>query len=63
MNDDTPRYAIFEGPKPSGWKVELFGMGPMGIILSPTEDGVPNAFWRFMQRLILGNKWIKESKK
>lgn len=46
-------------PKPSGWKCELFGLGN-GLVYKPAEGNVPNWFWRLMQRLILGNKWIKE---
>lgn len=45
--------------KPGQWRCELFGMGN-NIIIRPTDDNVPNFFWRFMQRIILGNKWIKD---
>ena len=47
----------FSIPEPSEWKVELFGMGENGITFFPLKGSVPNAFWRFMQYLILGNKW------
>jgi len=45
-------------PKQSGWKCELFGMKG-GLTIIPTEGQVPNRFWRLMQWLAFGNKWIK----
>lgn len=47
-------------PKPSSWSCELFGMGPLGIVFRPKEGTEPNWFWRWMQYLILGNRWIKD---
>lgn len=46
--------------EPSGWRCELFGVGPTGIVVFPPKGRVPNWFWRSMQYLILGNKWIRE---
>jgi hypothetical protein len=45
-------------PKQSKWKCEMFGTGPGGMVLCPMEGGEPNWFWRWMQYLILGNRWI-----
>jgi len=42
------------------WHCELFGTGEGGMILTPRKDNQPNWFWRKMQYLILGNKWIKK---
>lgn len=44
------------------WECELFGTGN-NIVLTPGEGDVPNWFWRKMQYLILGNKWIKKEAK
>lgn len=40
------------------WKCELFGTGEC-LVLIPRKDKVPNWFWRKMQYLILGNKWVR----
>ena len=45
-------------PEPSEWKCELFGSAG-GITLHPPKGKVPNWFWRKMQYLILGNRWVK----
>lgn len=43
------------------WECHLFGsIGREGIIWIPPKDGIPNWFWRKMQYLILGNKWVKQ---
>ena len=47
-----------EAPEPSGWKCEMFGMGGT-LVAFPKKDDVPNAFWRWMQRICFGNKWSK----
>mgnify|MGYP007066240878 CR=1 FL=1 len=41
------------------WQVYLFGGDENGFIWTPQENKVPNWFWRKMQYLILGNKWIR----
>ena len=46
---------------PSEWYCELFGLG-QGMVLNPGTVNIPNRFWRVMQYLVLGNKWIKRSK-
>ena len=43
-------------PKPSNWRCRLTP-GPHGLILQPTEDNVPNAFHRWMQRICFGFCW------
>lgn len=40
-----------------GWRCELFGMGS-NIVIKPTV--LPHWFWRKMQYLVFGNKWVKE---
>ncbi len=46
-------------PEQSDWECELFGMGPQGVVFRPNKGCEPNWFWRLMQQLILGNKWVK----
>lgn len=48
----------FNTYSPSKWKCELFGMGN-SVVVFPAEGDVPNWFWRKMQYLFFGNKWIK----
>ena len=40
------------------WHCELYGCGPQGMCWYPPKGMVPNWFWRKMQWLILGNKWV-----
>ena len=40
------------------WKCELFGVSG-AYCLMVEEHKVPNWFWRKMQYLCFGNKWIK----
>ena len=50
-------------PEHSEWKCYLFGNTPMrgnGLVWVPSKGCEPNLFWRKMQWLILGNRWIKE---
>ena len=45
----------FEAPD-YGWECKLFGCEE-GIVLWRFEGEQPNAFWRLMQYLLIGNKW------
>ena len=42
----------------SGWEMELFGMGRT-VVVTPAKGDLPNRFWRLMQYIWFGNKWIK----
>ena len=46
----------------SDWVCYLFGShnGFDGIIWTPKKGKEPNRFWRIMQYLCFGNKWIKK---
>jgi len=50
-------------PGHSDWRCELFGLGPRGIVVKVEKGRVPCLFWRWVQCLCFGNKWIKEIKK
>lgn len=43
----------------SGWKCDLFGSGTTGLVWWPSVQDLPNAFNRFMQGILLGNRWTK----
>jgi hypothetical protein len=48
-------------PEKSEWKCYLFGsQDGGGFVWYPNKGVEPNWFWRKMQFLILGNKWVKE---
>jgi len=49
----------FQQAELSGWTCELFGFGQQ-IVLTPLNEKVPNWFWRWMQYICFGNKWIKK---
>lgn len=51
-------YITFETTYSSEWKCELFGLDGQ-ITVIPKADAVPNWFWRTMQYLVLGNKWVR----
>jgi hypothetical protein len=55
--DIYPR--VYEPPKLSEWRCYLFGSEQTGISWIPSEGEVPNWFWRKMQYLCFGNRWVK----
>ena len=63
MNDETNRedWRVLELPELSEWKCYLFGLED-AFVLTPKKGNVPNWFWRKMQYLILGNRWVKNPK-
>lgn len=57
-NNETINFKIL-GRQESGWRCELFGLENAVVLHDITDSKVPNWFWRKMQYLILGNKWVK----
>ena len=55
MNFDSFTFTMSE---PSEWHCELFGLGNE-LTWHPQDNHVPCWFWRKMQYLCFGNKWIK----
>lgn len=55
-------YPAFFVPQLDDWECQLFGMGPSGITVRPRKGNVPNRFWRWMQYLCFGNKWVRVPK-
>ena len=60
---------IIELPEISKWKCLLFGTREFevggikhisGFVWYASKGEVPNWFWRWMQYLCFGNKWVKE---
>jgi hypothetical protein len=43
----------------SEWHCKLFGGGG-GIDWRPAKGQEPNAFWRWMQYICFGNRWVKD---
>jgi hypothetical protein len=56
---DSIQYNIY-APEQSEWTCHLFGSNGEGISWVPSKGKVPNWFWRKMQYLILGNRWVKK---
>jgi hypothetical protein len=48
-------------PEQSDWVCHLFGSGEDGISWRPQKGQEPCWFWRTMQWIIFGNKWVKLS--
>ncbi len=44
----------------SDWECELFGTG-QSLVFIPSRGNEPNWFWRWTQRIILGNTWKKRA--
>ena len=44
------------------WECQLFSMGKHGLIFKPLKGKTPNWFWRAMQFMIVGNKWVRIDK-
>lgn len=57
---DNPNSYAIKVPIPSDWQCELFGItGGHRIVIRPLKGGEPNWFWRKMQYLAFGNRWIR----
>jgi hypothetical protein len=63
VQSDNAKFEI-KSNKSSGWKCYMFGSynseGGSGIVWTPKEGELPNAFNRFMQYLFFKNVWVKE---
>jgi hypothetical protein len=52
---------VIKYPEFSEWQCLMFGgTDTDGWTWRPLKGGEPNWFWRKMQYLILGNKWVKD---
>ena len=60
-NEKIKDQHTIENPVQSDWECHLFGTKG-SYILRPKKGHEPNWFWRWMQFLILGNKWVKRFK-
>ena len=47
-------------PLLSPWRCYLFGADRDGIVWRPVMGSEPNWFWRWMQYLCFGNRWVRE---
>lgn len=63
MNNENKFYTthnvpVYENTELSDWKCELFSNGAISYI--PLNGQVPNWFWRKMQFLCFGHKWVRK---
>ena len=56
---DAKKYTLAGQFEPSEWECELYGMGRAYVLQPRKGQKIPNWFWRKMQFLILGNRWVK----
>lgn len=60
MENEQPTFACYQ-PEYSEWVCYMFCSSPgHGIYWRPLKGKEPNLFWRTMQFLVFGNKWVKE---
>lgn len=46
-------------PEYSNWQCHLFGANPgEGLCYRPLKGNEPNRFWRWMQFICFGNRWV-----
>lgn len=58
QKDGEDQTNLIKFPEISGWKCLLFGTRE--LVWQASKGKVPNWFWRWMQYLFFGNKWVKE---
>lgn len=58
QNEVTGRTFVIDARERSEWRCHLFGTENM--TLQPFKGDEPNWFWRKMQYLAFGNRWVKE---
>ena len=52
---------LIGNPKQSDWVCYMFGVTDTnGLRWRPALGGEPNWFWRMMQYLVFGNRWVRE---
>lgn len=63
MLESGNKFFTIETPKYSEWRCYLFGSRDgYGMIYTPREGDEPNWFWREMQFLAFGHRWVKVKK-
>ena len=61
QNQKSHKMVEISTPVLSKWRCFLFGSEPMnGIVWRPTKGNVPCMFHRIMQRILIGNRWVKD---
>jgi hypothetical protein len=62
METDISFTTSLERPTYSEWRCHLFGSSGMGgITWRPVKGQEPNRFWRFMQYVCFGNRWVRDA--
>jgi hypothetical protein len=60
MIEDQEKYYTIRMIKYSEWQCHLFASGRNGISWRPLEGQEPNWFWRWMQWICFGNRWVRD---
>lgn len=50
----------FKLPELSDYQCFMFGGGRDGLVYRPRKENTPNWFWRKMQYICFGNRWVKD---
>jgi len=61
IESDTSYISVYSEPEYSDWICYMFGGSY--YVYTPVKGEEPNAFWRFMQYICFGNKWVKKENK
>ena len=63
VNPELYPMTTFNLPKLSNWTCYLFGNRPggAGIVYTPQEGKVPNAWVRFWSKVFFDCKWVKDT--
>lgn len=60
---DKKESTVFQNIELSDWQCQLFGGdGECGMVYTPNKGKEPNIFWRWMQYICFGNKWVRREK-
>lgn len=56
--ESTNNYKLYTPPVMSEWKCILSGSEAYGVVYRPAKGEEPNWFWRKMQYLCFGVRWV-----
>ena len=62
-NNEHQNFYASNPPRSDEWQCYLFGSQECGgLVFHPIDGKHPNFFWRFMQYICFGNKWVRIKK-
>jgi hypothetical protein len=56
------RLVTYPEPEYSGWHCHMFGSHGHGVTWRPLKGKEPNWWWRWMQWVCFGHRWVRVSK-